>query len=257
MKSIKKYKTVIVEDEVNNLKLLEYFIAKYCPEIEICATAESIIEAKNVILKIKPDIVFLDVVLKNELVFELFDFIDPKDFQIVFTTAYNKYAIQAFRVNAIDYLTKPIDINLLVKAVKKAVTYLENNNYLSKRKMDELKESNDQTKLNANYISIASKTEVSLIKYEDIMYLSSIRKYTVFHVFGRKEIVSTKNIGFYEENLNDKNFYRIHNSYIINLNFLADLKKLKANSCSLITGQILPVARRRFKELKQKLNIIN
>lgn len=252
---MKKYKTVIVEDEVNNIKLLKHFIDKYCPNLEVLGLAKTVNEAKSVIKQVKPEIVFLDVVLKNEIIFNLFEFVNPKDFQIIFTTAYQKYAIEAFRVNAIDYLTKPLDINFLKEAVKKAINNIENKYFISQTKLSEIRDTIETKQLKENYLSIPSKNEVALIKQEDIIYLSSVRKYTVFHIFDSEEIVSTSNIGFYEEILKENNFYRIHNSYIVNLNFLNKLKKLETNFCELTTGEVLPIARRRYKNLKLKLNI--
>ena len=111
-------KTIIIEDEINNLKLLEHFIDKYCPEIELIASCTSKTEAVKAIQKLKPQLLFLDVILEEHTAFDILEEVDYTNFNIIFVTAFEEYALKAFQYNAIDYLLKPIQIDDLIVAVK-------------------------------------------------------------------------------------------------------------------------------------------
>ena len=115
------FKALIVEDEMNNAKFLNYLVDSYSPSIEIIGMARDLQEAKKLITKKKPKIIFLDIELGNNNGFEIFKTINPDDFQIIFTTAHEDYAIDAIKVSAVDYLIKPINIEELVAAVEKAI----------------------------------------------------------------------------------------------------------------------------------------
>lgn len=249
----KLFKAIIIEDEVNNAKLLSHFLDSYCKEVLVEGIAANLEEAEELISKTSPDIVFTDVVLKNELAIDLFDVVDPAKFQIIFTTAHQEYASKAFRLNAADYLTKPINIQHLKDAVQRAILNIENKALQEENNNIENNKRNDS--FSDKIISIHSKNEVILVKVDDIIYLNSERKYTIFHMINGSQYVSTNNLGHYEKSLNLDYFVRIHNSYIINLHHLTKVSKSDGNFCVLKNGKSLPISRRRFTVLKEILNL--
>lgn len=251
-------KTIIVEDEKQNSNLLCYFLEKHCPMLLVEGIAKNIEEAKEMIKLKKPALVFLDIHLENKLIFELFEDKDLViDFQIIFTTAFEEYALKAFQYNTIDYLLKPINITDLKRAVNKVINNYNELQYPSIQMIKTLEGliKNEQNK-NQKVVPISSQTEILLIKEDDILFCSSQRKYTIFHFTNGKECVSSKNIGEYEKLLSPVKFFRIHNSYIINLTYLIKIDKTKDYYCELINGELLPLAKRRREQLKNILNII-
>jgi two-component system LytT family response regulator len=242
-------KTIIVEDEPKNAEILQYFIQKYCPELQLLGTAENIEDAINLIQKHTPDLVFLDIVLKDKLVFDLFEHITHKNFQVIFTTAFEQYAIQAFKYNALDYLLKPIDIDELQEAVQKAIDKKNTSTPLSIDLLKNLQLTLERKQAENETIAVFSNYEVILIQEQDIVYCSSKGQYSILHLKNGVEHVSSKNLGAYQKVLNPKKFFRIHHSYIINLSHLRRIDKTKDNHCTLSDGTVLPIARRRREGL--------
>ncbi len=247
---MKSYTAIIVEDELQSRNLLSHFIKKYCPRLNIKGAASNIEDAEVIIQKIKPDILFLDIQINNNLIFEMLDRIDIKKFRIIFTTAYKEYAIKAIKADAIDYLLKPIDIDSLKIAVNKAIVNIESNHEnISNKDLEYLME---KVFFNRNKkIAISSKNETVLVYENNISFLASHGKYTIINLKDNKEIVSCKNIGEYEKILTPNMFFRVHHSYIINLNYL---EKIKDGYCELINGTSLPMSIRKGRKLKDILN---
>ena len=133
-------KTIIIEDQINNLKLLEHFIDKYCPEIELIASCTSKTEAVKAIQKLKPQLLFLDVILEDHTAFDILEEVDYTNFNIIFVTAFEEYALKAFQYNAIDYLLKPIQIDDLIVAVKKIALQNEKNQFIQPQQVQALSE---------------------------------------------------------------------------------------------------------------------
>ncbi len=249
-------KAIIVEDESNNAKLLQHFLEKHCPMLITEGIAKNVIEAKELIIAEKPDIVFLDILLDDELVFDLFKNKEElPNFQIIFTTAFDEYAIKAFKYNTVDYLLKPIDIGELKKAVDRAIKNHNKELKTSNQTIKSIEEAiKNKQSYNSKIIAIASQKEVLLINEDDIISCSSHGKYTSFQLISGDEIVSSKNIGEYEKLLTPLKFFRIHHSHIINLNHLVKIDKRKDNYCELSNGKLLPLSKRRSSELRKFLN---
>ena len=243
------FKTVLVEDEKNNLDLLNHFIKKYCKNIDVVASCSNYDQALSVLKAEEPDLVFLDIVLDRDTSFDLLQELGNPDFQIIFTTAYDEYAIRAFKYNTIDYLLKPIIIEELVAAVNKVAEKINENKTLDMGSIKNISQSFN-TKHPANFIMISGMDRIDFIHPDEVVYLKSTGRYTEFYLKDKKrKITSSKPIGEYENILDQDVFYRIHNSFLINLAQLININKRAGNYCEMSNGDSLPLSRRRNEGL--------
>jgi two-component system LytT family response regulator len=246
---MKMFKTVLVEDEKNNLDLLNHFIKKYCKNIDVIASFSTYDQALSVLKAEEPDLVFLDIVLDRDTSFDLLQELGNPDFQIIFTTAYDEYAIRAFKYNTIDYLLKPIIIEELVAAVNKVAEKINENKTLDMGSIKNISQSFN-TKHPANFIMISGMDRIDFIHPDEVVYLKSTGRYTEFYLKDKKrKITSSKPIGEYENILDQDVFYRIHNSFLINLAQLININKRAGNYCEMSNGDSLPLSRRRYEGL--------
>ena len=243
------FKTVLVEDEKNNLDLLNHFIKKYCKKIDVIASCSTYDQALSVLKAEDPDLVFLDIVLDRDTSFDLLQELGNPDFQIIFITAYDEYAIRAFKYNTIDYLLKPIIIEELVAAVNKVAEKINENKTLDMGSIKNISQSFN-TKHPANFIMISGMDRIDFIHPDEVVYLKSTGRYTEFYLKDKKrKITSSKPIGEYENILDQDVFYRIHNSFLINLAQLININKRAGNYCEMSNGDSLPLSRRRYEGL--------
>jgi len=246
---MKIFKTVLVDDEKNNLDLLNHFIKKYCKNIEVIASCLTYDEAYKTLTTAKPDLVFLDIVLDRDTSFDLLQELDAPDFQIIFTTAYDEYAIRAFKYNTIDYLLKPIILEELVAAVDKVSDKIDQSKGINIDSIKKISQSIN-AKHPINFIMISGMDRVDFIHPEEVVYLKSAGRYTEFYLKDKKrKVTSSKPIGDYEHVLDPVVFYRIHNSYLINLSHLININKRAGNYCEMSNGDSLPLSRRRYEGL--------
>lgn len=238
-----KYKAYIVDDESANIDLLCYFLEKYCLNIEIIGKSNLFKDCVNDLNKIKPDILFLDIKLNDRDAFEILDSIDVSVSEIIFVTAYQEFAVKAFKYKAIDYILKPIAIEDLVQAVNKAILRIEERKRFVNHAIDDIASS----KSNSSIITISSIDKIEIVKKTDILFCKSDGRYTTFYLIDKKEIVACKNLGEFELLLCDDGFFRIHNSYIINISYLKNINKKVGYYCEMINGAFLPIAKRRFQ----------
>ena len=192
---------------------------------------------------------FLDILLDHDNSFHLLENIEKTSFHIIFTTAYDEYAIKAFRYNATDYLLKPVVIDDLIKAVDRVETQIHKNEFVHREQIKQLSET-ILKKHPLNYLTVSGMDRVDFIQPEDIVYLKSAGRYTEFYLQDKKrKIISSRPTGEYEAILPQDRFYRIHNSFLINLSALININKKAGNYCELTNGVSLPISRRRFEGL--------
>lgn len=245
-----QYTCVIIDDEISNLKLLKHFIANLLPNLKIIGEANNVEEGISTIISVKPEILFLDIQLNDKNAFDILNNLDLGEFEIIFVTAYEDYALKAFKYNAIDYVLKPIIIDDLVLATNKCIRRIE------EKKSFLIKEHNLEKKkasCSSKFLSIPSINKVNLIKVEDIIFCKSDGRYTSFYLKNNEEIIACKNLGQFEEILDDTLFFRIHHSYIINLNHLISITKKAGYYCEMINNISLPIAKRRQESLRSFL----
>lgn len=204
---------VIIEDEKHSRELLKKLLEDFCEDITILGMASSVQEAISLLSNKKPDLVFLDIELQPGTGFDILDQLDSIDFEIVFTTAFEQYAIKAIKMSSLDYLLKPIDFIELQKAVKKAKQKKRNTNYnlqvsslLENIRQDEKKK-----------ICLATSEGYEFIDIKKIIYCKADGAYTHFILDNNETLFVSKHLKEYENILESPSFLRVHNSYLINL----------------------------------------
>ncbi len=210
-------KCIIVDDEQKSQESLKILLEDFCKGVEVKALCQNVTEAITALATHNPDLVFLDIHLQRETGFDLLTQAEKIDFEVVFTTAYSEYAIKAFKFSAIDYLLKPIDIEELRKAVEK-VQKKHNGNITDR--LDQLI-LNLKNTTGQNYkLALPTTDGLIFVQIENIIYCEASSNYTqIFTQDGKKHLVS-RTLKEYEDLLTDQNFFRIHNSYLINLNLI-------------------------------------
>lgn len=212
-------KAIIVDDEKFCIEVLEELLAAHCPEIEVVSSCQSAEDGMVSIRNHQPEIVFLDIEMPRMNGFDMLKKLLPFHFDVIFTTAYDNYAIRAFKYSALDYLLKPIDSDDLKAAVEKYRHPKTQRNYSAQ--IDLLVENIRQ--LNPSLIhriAIPTVEGLIMLPIKDIIYCEANSSYTIIHLVKKEKIVSAKTLKEYEEILEAHNFFRVHNSHLINLNYV-------------------------------------
>ncbi|WP_017498495.1 LytTR family DNA-binding domain-containing protein [Flavobacterium sp. WG21] len=265
---ISKINAILVDDDFQNLQLLKYFLDKFCPLINIVGEADNVEDSITLINKLSPQVIYLDIQLHEKNAFEILDCIDFSEIEIIFVTAYNDYALKAFKYNAIDYIIKPIIIEDIVLATNKVIMKLNEKDQFNQFIKQEKKSLSEQAispsvpssqksapSIGTEYLTINSLDKMIIIKKDDISFCKSDGRYTTFFLVNNTEHVSSKNLGEYGTMLDQNQFFRIHHSYIVNINHIDKINKKQGYYCEMTNGAKLPVARRRIDSLKKMLQI--
>ncbi len=243
---------ILIDDEANSRNALYKKLQLHCPLVTVLASCNNAEEGIKAIEEFKPNVIFLDIEMPRMNGFAMLEKIDKKDFNIVFTTAYNQYAINAIKFGAFDYLVKPVDVDELVTVVKKLEEKnIELNN--ADRLTILLNQLIPSHKKEVNKIAIATQMGLELVPVESIVYLEAIGNYTQLHFKEGKPLLASKTLKDFEELLVSNSFFRIHNASLINLIFVKKYIKGDGGQVQLINDIILDVARRRKDELVEKL----
>lgn len=250
-----KITAVIVDDEVKNNELLNIYLKKYCPIIDVIALSTSVQEAIPLINDLQPKLIFLDIVMQDGTGFDVIEAIEYEDYSAVFITAFQEYAVTAFKFNAIDFLLKPIEPKDLMATVKIVEENLKNKLYTTNLQIESTKTSIEAKTSDYNFIAIPSTKKIDFIKIDDILYFESDGRYTIINLIDKKTFFVSKNIGEYDKILAPKFFFRIHKKYLINLKYIININNSDGSNCQLLGGLILPVAKRRKEDLVSFLNI--
>ena len=219
-----KCKALIVEDEMLNRVFLKNLLEEFCPNIEVAAMAENVEEAVAFINTHSPEIVFMDIELQTATGFDVLQQVTHHSFEVIFTTAYDHYAIKAIKFSAIDYLLKPINFEELQQAVDKAIrsiTVKEKDNRL------ELLFKNLQKPPDDFSISLSTSEGIEFVPLNQIIRLEAKGPYTTFFMKNANSVMVSKNLKEYELLLTDHGFFRLHNSHMVNLREVK--KMLKAD----------------------------
>lgn len=209
-------KAIIIDDEQKARKLLRILLQENCPQITEIEDANDLLSGIKKINQFQPDIVFLDIEMPGYSGIQLLDFFTPEQikFEIIFTTAYSEYAIKAFKLNAIDYLLKPLSDEQVEKAVVKAVNQIGKSK-VSER-LEELKNTFKAT--NVRKIGLPVSNGVLFVEFNDIIMLEADRMYTKIFTINDGDILVSKPLKFFTDILIDVvEFYKPHRSYLINL----------------------------------------
>lgn len=240
-------KTVIIDDENSASEFLEKMLQRYFPnKFYVFSLCESIDDAIIAIETYQPDLVFLDIQMPNKNGFELFKEVKEINFEVIFTTAHSEYAIEAIKRSALDYLLKPINyIDLLG-----AVTRFENKSKKEsqQKQFNVLLENIDTGEVAHKKLAISTETGIEFVKFNSIVYLEAQNNYTKINMLDGTSIIASKTLKSFDELLPTELFFRIHKSYLINMNFVKRFFKIDDFLVELITGEKLPLSYRKKNE---------
>jgi two-component system, LytTR family, response regulator len=208
-------KCIIVDDELPARECIRNFLKDYCRDVEVVAQADSANTALTAILDHHPDLVFLDVEMPNGNGFDLLRMLTRIDFSIIFVTAYEEYAVTAFRFSATDFLLKPINIKELIEAVDKVRMQLQNKTGAAN--IETLKRLTQSGPESWNVLVIPASDGFKVVRLQEIITCEADGYCTIFHLKDQGKIVSTKNLKYYDEFLSGYYFMRVHNSHLVNL----------------------------------------
>lgn len=242
-------RAILIDDEERARNTLKKLLADFCPEVEVVAEAANVPDGVLAINQQRPQLVFLDIEMPDYNGFELLSFFREVDFEIIFVTAYNDYALKAFEVSAIDYLLKPVDIDKLKLAVAKVQQKLKF--FDMQPRLDLLKESFRTEQFNKIALPVADG--LLFVDVNDIMLLEADEAYTHVFLKNGSSVLVSKKLKFFEEVLSARpNYFRCHRSHIVNINFLKKYGKCEG-SLLLDNGKIVYVARERKADFEQLL----
>ena len=247
------FKVIIIDDELHCIERLRNLLAVHCSElVQLSGSFQTIEDGITAIRSLHPDVVFLDVELNGKTGFDLLKECSAKDFEVVFTTAYDKYAVQAFRFSAIDYLLKPIDANDLKQAVDRLQKRAAGDQMI--KKFDTLFYNIKNASDNQKRITVPTMQGLEFLQVSEIVRLESKVNYTSIFLKDKQKIIVAKTLKEFEELLNDYNFYRVHNSHLINLNYIKSYKKGKGGIVVMTDQSEIEVSTRRKEEFLRRLS---
>jgi len=208
-------RAIIIEDEPRNRKFLKDLLMEMNDIISCEGEAATVRDGIHLINEKNPELVFLDVELRGESGFDLLEKLDEINFEIIFTTAYEQYALKAIQLSALDYLLKPINKNELIKSIEKAKKKQEANSL--NKNLQVLIQNIRSNNTEQYQLAISSTDGIEFIHIKDIIYCQSDGPYTIFYLKSGNKIMTSKNLKEYEDLLTPHNFFRVHHSYLINM----------------------------------------
>lgn len=219
---MKKLATLIVDDESSARENLISKITKVSDQFEIIGESQNIDEAEKAILRLKPDIVFLDIQMPKGSGFDLLDRFIKHDFQVVFVTAYDDYALKAFEYFAVGYLLKPIDTEQLKLTLDNVINKYQNNlaNNHIESLLDFMKNNN------SSVVAIPSETGLEFVDFNDIIYLEADDGYSFIYFNSGNKVISSKSLQHFTDLLPEQFFYKLHRKYIVNMTYLKSYHKV-------------------------------
>ncbi len=209
-------KVIIIEDEKHSRETLKSLLEEFCKNVKVIATAGSVKEGVKVLSIYSPDVVFLDIELQPGTGFDILEQVKEPTFEVIFTTAFEKYAIKAIKFSSLDYLLKPIDLDELQESVEKARTRMDTNVY--RQQIDTLMQNLSRGTNKQEKICLATTAGMEFIAIEDVVLCKADGSYTSFVLKDGGSLLVSKHLKEYENLLSDQQFMRVHNSYLINLN---------------------------------------
>ena len=249
---MKKIRTLLIEDELPARELLKHYLAKY-DEIEIIGECSDGFSGLKTISELKPDLVFLDIQMPKLTGFEMLEVLDERP-EIIFTTAYDQFALKAFELNALDYLLKPYLQERLDEAVRKAAAKI-NQGQGGLKPANQLISKQPEAQGILNRVVVRKANSINIIPVDQIRYVEAQDDYVMIYYTTGKAL-KQQTMKYYEDNLPKENFVRIHRSYIVRIEEIKRIEPYgKDNHVAILhSGDKLPVSRAGYKHLKEELN---
>jgi two-component system LytT family response regulator len=239
-------RTVVIEDEEHSRNMLKTMLHEQCPQLNVVGDADSVKTGLTVIAEQRPELVFLDIELQSETSFEILERLPEINFELVFTTAFDHYALKAIKFCAIDYLLKPIDLNELRIAVAKAEKRL-NRAYLNKN-LEVLVNNLKSGSQNSHKIALSTLEGLLFVNVSDIIYCESNGPYTKFIFKHGEKIVTSRHLKEYEDLLSAYDFFRIHKSFLVNLQEIKKYIRGEGGQLIMSNGAALNVSKQRKED---------
>lgn len=246
-------KAIIIDDEKNNQELISNLLKSYTENIQVVAIADSVESAYIAIVENQPDLIFLDIQMPDGTGFDLLKKFDKINFKIIFVTAHQEYAIEAFKYSALDYLLKPLSPSNLISAVKKMEESI-NGEELS-LKLKTLLSNISEPMKNKKKIVLKTMERIYSVDINDIIRFESDGGYSKVYLLDGKRIMVSRTMKEFEDMLVDANFLRIHNSHLINMNHLYCFEKTEGHVI-MKDDSVVPVSNRKREQLLELLNMI-
>lgn len=250
---MKQIKTLILEDEAPAAEMLGNLLKEYCKNVSVEGYAFSLAEATSLIEKIKPDLIISDIVFPDGTAFDMLSRMKKIDFYIIFLTAYSEYAIKAFKISAIDYLLKPIDIDLLTAAIEKVEKEIEHQNF--EKRIHAFLSNLFTQNIQARKIVLNAGKTMHIVYLSDIIFCMADGQYTHFFLTSGEVITVSRLMKEVEELLTGYGFFRTNRQFIINLKHVVSYEKNFSTGIRMINGTEIPIAVRRrdlFLDLLQQ-----
>lgn len=248
-------KVVIIDDEESSIQVLSILLQKYFPYLEIVGTAYNIQDGEDLVHECEPDILFLDIQMPDGSGFDLLKNLGSNNCSVIFITAYDQYAIKAFKISAVDYLLKPISLTDLQSAVDKCLVMRD---FYKKNPISYEDLLKNATAKQHEKVLVLNKYSDEKIIYQRIISIEADSNYVIIHTNQNQKIILSKTLKEIEEVVCDETYYflRIHKSYIINTQHIKSIQKKDTASVTLQNGQIIEIPQRRKSEILEILNHI-
>jgi len=242
-------KAILVDDELSSLQNLHYKLQEYCPSIKVVAQTQNPEAAVRLIQQYKPDVIFLDIEMPRINGFKMLEMIPDVDFEVIFITAYNHYAINAIRISAFDYLVKPVSIEELQQTIERLSTSAVKK---TREKAELLKKNLANPKSQEDHIALPANDGLEFIQVKEIIRIESSSNYSRVIMHSGQQLLVTRQLKDFEELLQDYRFYRVHHSHLINLNYISKYVRGDGGQITMRNGDVIDVSRRK-KEVFLKL----
>jgi two-component system LytT family response regulator len=242
--------TIIIDDERNNIEALKKLLENFAGIIEINGTAENAEDGQNLIEEVNPQLVFLDIELPFGNAFDLLEKLMPIDFEVIFFTAFDQYAIKAIKYGVLDYLLKPVNVEDLGRAIHRSINRMaeKNSNARLQLFLDNMR-SDDKS---MQKIALPTKNGLSFEDLQTITHLEATGSYTNVYFNDKRKEVVTRTLREFEDILPPASFCRLHHSYIINLQYIKKYYKGRGGYVELIDGTVVEVSLRKKADFLKK-----
>ena len=244
-------KAIILEDEYNSRILLNQLLVEFCTDIEVVGTAENVRTGIELIQTQKPDLVFLDIEMPGGDGFDILKAFTPIPFKVIFVTGYDHFAIKAIKYAALDYLLKPVNIEELQAAVKKA----HFSKSIDKTNLDSLEWNIKNNDHSEDQLVISSDQKHILFPLKEVLYLEALGGYVNFVLEGNRKHLSTQPLSYYEDLLPVNLFFRTHKSFIVNCQKVMSVSTGRGGIINLKEGHKIPIAFRRKTSFIQLIGL--
>lgn len=247
-------KTIIVDDIKKNREILVELLGDYCPQVEIVGQASDVNSAFPLIQEQNPDLVLLDVEMPEGTGFDLLDKFEQVSFEVVFVTAHDRYALKAIKFCALDYILKPVDVKELIQAIHRVSEKLKERN--SSSNFSHLIQNIKNKNILQHKIAVPTQEGFIFVEVDDILRCEADGSYTSIILKNKKSIYATRKIKGFDDLLSDYHFFRVHRSFLVNLNYIEKYHKGEGGYVVMSDGISVDVSRRKKDEFLERLNSV-